>query len=595
MAPHHTGTSQLLHVGERETLLREASGAVDAGGGDVAVTTVGSIEAAGEQIDRGNVDCIVYEHGASGEEPESLRKLADRASATPWLFLTSDETAVDDALGAGASDVVVLREDAGRRLLSRRLEHILARERSDERDARETGAGDTETLRSDRAATDLLLDTLDDVFYLVGTDGTLERWNESLKTVTGYSDAELAEMNAIALFEESDRERVDEAVAETLETGSSSVEASFVTTDGETIPYEFTGARLADDGDVRGLVGIGRDISERKALEAELRRKASLLDHIFNQVPTALYVKDTEARHVRMSEFHSDADGTLGKTDPEIYGETEYTESTYADDMRVIEEGDRIINQEEFNPRTGEWSLTSKVPWRTEDGEIQGLIGVTRLITEKKEYEQKLNLRNRAIAEAPIGITIHDAMEPPGRIVYANDSFQSLTGYDEPALDGEDLTILAGAETEPDQLDRLDTAFHDSESRSLVALLYRRDGTPFWGRITVAPVTDDDDEVTHFVGFLQDVTETKERAEEIERRLDEFGELIAEELRTPLQRAEQSVATIADPSQQAAVENAVESIRRADKLVDDLATVHSFSVKSRDVFETASTSQSEDR
>jgi len=570
----------LVHVGEHGELVREATAELGSGR-DVSVTTVDSVEA-GARID--DADCLLY--GPEDELP--VAAVDDRAVSVPWFVLTETPADVDSALRAGASDVFVRRGDVpNAELLARRLDHVLFAGGS-ETDDSDGDVTPTDELRKERDFTELLLDTLDDVFYLVGPDRTLERWNESLKTVTGYTDEELAGMDALDLFEGTDRRRIREAIAGTLESGSASVEANFVTKDGDSIPYDFTGAKLTDpDGELRGLVGIGRDVSERKELEQELRRKASLLDHIFNQVPTALYVKDTEGRHVRMSAYHSDPKGTLGKTDPEIYGETEYTRSTFADDMRVIEEGDRIINQEEYNPRTGEWTLTSKVPWRDGDGNVQGLIGVSRLVTEKKEYERKLNVRNRAMAEAPVGITIHDA-DDLGRIVYANDEFETVTGYDDQTVDGEGFAALAGAETSPDAFGRLESAFENGESASLVVLLYRADGDPFWGRIAVAPVTNDDGELTHFVGFLQDVTDSKEHAEEIERRLDEFGEVIAEELRAPLRDAEEAVEELQENGSAASVENAVRSLQRADKLIDDLAAVHSFSVKSRDVFDTGS-------
>lgn len=587
MGSGHAAAQSLVHAGAHEELVREATTELGSRK-EVSITTVDGVAAA-SQID--DADCLVYGRSASDERP--VTEIGEHVAGVPWVLLTENPEDVDDALRAGADDVFVPRSDERNAdLLARRLDHVL----STHGDASSDGAGDDATpreeLRREREFTQLLLDTLDDVFYLVGPDGTLERWNESFATVSGYTEAELGAMDALDLFEGSDRERVGEAIGETLETGAASVEADFVTKAGEAIPYDFTGAKLTDrDGELQGLVGIGRDISERKALERELRRKASLLDHIFNQVPTALYVKDTEGRHVRMSDYHADPDATLGKTDPEIYGESAYTESTFDDDMRVIEDGERIINKEEYNPLNEEWTLTSKVPWHDEEGNVRGLIGVSRLITEKKEYERELNVRNRAMAEAPIGITIHDAAAPD-RLVYANAAFESLTGYDCETIDGEGLVALDGAETDTDAFETIESAFETGESTSLTLLLYRADGSPFWGRIGVAPVTDDDGELTHFVGFLQDVTDSKEHAEEIERRLDEFGEVIAEELRAPLQDAEETVTALReDEAGQAgqSVDEAMRSIQRADKLIDDLATVHSFSVKSRDVFGTDTT------
>lgn len=146
-------------------------------------------------------------------------------------------------------------------------------------------------------------------------------------------------------------------------------------------------------------------------VDSELRAQANLLQQIFEQIPAALYVKDREGRHVRMSDYDVSPDVVLGKTDPEIYGETEFARKAYQDDLRVVETGESILNQEEFNPGNGEWTLTSKVPWYGEDGEIQGLIGVSRIITEKKEYERKLERTNERL-ERFTGIVSHDLRAP---------------------------------------------------------------------------------------------------------------------------------------------------------------------------------------
>lgn len=71
-------------------------------------------------------------------------------------------------------------------------------------------------------------------------------------------------MNGREFFPEDERERLGAAVEKTLETGRATVESEILTTDGERIPFQFKGHRLRDcDGDVTGLVGVGRRLSGR--------------------------------------------------------------------------------------------------------------------------------------------------------------------------------------------------------------------------------------------------------------------------------------------------------------------------------------------
>jgi PAS domain S-box-containing protein len=103
------------------------------------------------------------------------------------------------------------------------------------------------------------------VFYTLDPNGNLERWNDTVSEVTGYSETEIEGMHAMEFFTEEDAEAVGQAIAEVIETGSAVIEADYVTKSGEAIPYEFTGTRLTDaDGEPRGIIGIGRDIADRQ-------------------------------------------------------------------------------------------------------------------------------------------------------------------------------------------------------------------------------------------------------------------------------------------------------------------------------------------
>ncbi len=118
-------------------------------------------------------------------------------------------------------------------------------------------------LHEERAFVDQALDALDDVFYVVEETGALERWNSRLPTVTGYSDSELAGMDALALFPTDERDRIAAAIEEVLESGRAVVTADLESKAGDRIPFEITGSRLRDsEEDVVGVVGIGRALDE---------------------------------------------------------------------------------------------------------------------------------------------------------------------------------------------------------------------------------------------------------------------------------------------------------------------------------------------
>ena len=136
-------------------------------------------------------------------------------------------------------------------------------------------------LNEERAFIESALDHLTDTFYVFSPDGSPIRWNSQLPTVTGYTDEEIAEMHVLDFFEGDDKGRVADAVERIPEAGETEVTADVVTKNGERIPYKFTGARLTDSaGEITGLVGIGRDISDQKECEAELERRNERLEEL---------------------------------------------------------------------------------------------------------------------------------------------------------------------------------------------------------------------------------------------------------------------------------------------------------------------------
>jgi PAS domain S-box-containing protein len=128
------------------------------------------------------------------------------------------------------------------------------------------------------------LDTLSDVYFLIDLNGNFLQWNRELNEVTGYDDEEIAELLPLDFIADEDAEAITGAIQQAVEEGAAKQEATLVTKAGERIPYEFRGSGLRDDdGEVIGISGIGRDITERRERERLLEDQAerlSLLNHV---------------------------------------------------------------------------------------------------------------------------------------------------------------------------------------------------------------------------------------------------------------------------------------------------------------------------
>ena len=141
-----------------------------------------------------------------------------------------------------------------------------------------------QALREEKDFTDNALNSLKDIFYVLGADARLLRWNKAFKEVSGYSDEELSSMAVFDFFEGEDQQRQDEFYQVLLEEGQAGIEARGVTKDGRRIPYYLFSTLLRDgEGNPVAVCGVGRDISERKRADEELQRYRVHLEELVEE------------------------------------------------------------------------------------------------------------------------------------------------------------------------------------------------------------------------------------------------------------------------------------------------------------------------
>jgi phosphoserine phosphatase RsbU/P len=150
--------------------------------------------------------------------------------------------------------------------------------------------------------------------------------------------------------------------------------------------------------------------------------------------------------------------------------------------------------------------------------------GIEPANLQDRRAEAQLELKDRALAATSEGITIADARLPDQPIIYANEGFERLTGYGVRDVLGRNCRFLQGARTDPDAVSVLRNALREQRAVTVQLLNYRKDGTPFWNRLSITPVRDETGEVTHYIGVQSDVTAEKKARDELERanrRLEE--------------------------------------------------------------------------
>ncbi|NMM27517.1 MAG: EAL domain-containing protein [Glaciimonas sp.] len=133
--------------------------------------------------------------------------------------------------------------------------------------------------------------------------------------------------------------------------------------------------------------------------------------------------------------------------------------------------------------------------------------GVLRDISERKLAEQNLRIQQRAMEQSSNGIMICDASLDGMPIAYVNPAFERITGYTAREATGRSSRFLYGADSDQEGLLEIRMAIQEQREGHALLRNYRKDGTLFWNDLRIAPVRDENDAVTHFVGVQSDITE----------------------------------------------------------------------------------------
>ncbi|MDX1740977.1 MAG: PAS domain-containing protein, partial [Rhodothermales bacterium] len=139
-----------------------------------------------------------------------------------------------------------------------------------------------------------------------------------------------------------------------------------------------------------------------------------------------------------------------------------------------------------------------------------------------QEFSEQLLLKDRALAAAAEGITISDPRLPDNPLIYANEGFERLTGYAVSEVIGRNCRFLQGPDTSPETVDVIREAIRADEACTVQILNYRKDGSPFWNRLSITPVRDTSGVVTNHIGIQSDISAQKEAEEALQKAKKEL-------------------------------------------------------------------------
>jgi len=189
------------------------------------------------------------------------------------------------------------------------------------------------------------------------------------------------------------------------------------------------------------------------------------------------------------------------------------------------------------------------------------------------DKEEQLLLLKRAVESARNGICITNPRSGDNPIIYVNDAFLQMSGFERHQVLGRNCRFLQRDDRDQAVITNIREAIKHEQTITTVLRNYKRDGTLFWNELTLSPVHDENGNLINFVGVQNDITARKEA----ETRVSEFYSVISHELRTPLSAINGALSVIADgsagkvnPQVLRMVTIALENSERLIRLISDI-------------------------
>jgi PAS domain S-box-containing protein/putative nucleotidyltransferase with HDIG domain len=379
-----------------------------------------------------------------------------------------------------------------------------------------------EALREKRNQLKTVFESTPDFLILIDSEFVYQAVNPAFCRFMGKTEEELIGKTDFDVFPPDEAEIYRQSDIEVMTSGEPRIlERQVTDADGVERLLQVAKTPILDTtGESAGILVSVSDITDRKQTEEALIASQEYTRNIISSSPDMIVSVDNERRIV---EFNEAAENAFGYGKEEVLGE--YVDMLYADleESKRIDETIRKTGKyigEITNVRKDGESFTSNLSaslLRDSDGEIVGVMGVSRDITNEKKATEALResqQRFAALVEAALeGIVIVDAEE---NIVYTNTAFAETLGYSVEEIIEMNITQLVPAGqfdailAETEKRKRGETSTYEVE-------FVHRDGSPRYFVVSVSAMFGRDGGYEGAYAVFLDITERKKAEEEKEK------------------------------------------------------------------------------
>jgi diguanylate cyclase (GGDEF)-like protein/PAS domain S-box-containing protein len=347
------------------------------------------------------------------------------------------------------------------------------------------------------------------------SDGKVMECNDRLALMYGYRDRQEAITKFISAehyLDEGTRERMVTIVKETGEVKN--FEARMSRQDGTEIWVRYSATYYPDKGYLEGVV---TDISDEKSANEKLKASEKELTNILSSMQDTYYRTDKNGYIVRASSSVKDL---LGYSEQEILGKK--MADFYADPVgreqfleSLVSTGGKVRNYEAQLKRedgTLVWVSTNAQYYFDQQGNVAGVEGTTRDVTDRRLAEARMRMLSSALEQTADSVIVTDC---DGVIEYVNPAFFHITGYTKEEAIGRRVSILKSNQHERSFYERLWNTILSGDVFQDVFINCKKDGSLFYEEKTITPIKDEHGNITHYVATGKDISERMQTQERL--------------------------------------------------------------------------------